>query len=103
MYRDIHPISKFQTPSSFNMITAAAALRAQLDDIEKSLAALESQMSSLHAQKERLLTDLDSLKSPVLPLPNEITVEIFLHFVSLMRQEYHPLQPYQGLLTLASE
>ncbi|KAJ7194017.1 hypothetical protein GGX14DRAFT_587035 [Mycena pura] len=85
------------------MITAAAALRAQLDDIDRSLAALESQMMSLRAQKERLLTDLDSLKYPVLTLPNEITVDIFLHFVSLMRQEYHPkLQPYYGLLILAS-
>ncbi|KAJ7202661.1 hypothetical protein GGX14DRAFT_654014 [Mycena pura] len=84
------------------MFTAAAALRAQLDDIEKSLAALESQMTSLRAQKERLLTDLDSLKYPVLTLPNEITVEIFMHFVSLMRQEYYLPQPYHGLLKLAS-
>ncbi|KAJ7203873.1 hypothetical protein GGX14DRAFT_648118 [Mycena pura] len=83
------------------MLTAAAALRAQLDDIEKSLAALESQMTSLRTQKERLLTDLDSLKYPVLTLPNEITVEIFFHFVSLMRQVPYRPQPYHGLLKLA--
>ncbi|KAJ7190762.1 hypothetical protein GGX14DRAFT_603521 [Mycena pura] len=86
------------------MISAAAALQPQLDDIDnlKLLAALESQMTSLRAQKERLLTDLDSLKYPVLTLPNEITVEIFFHFVSVMRQEYHRPQPYYGLLILAS-
>ncbi|KAJ7203855.1 hypothetical protein GGX14DRAFT_648096, partial [Mycena pura] len=84
------------------MITPAAALRAQLDDIDKSMAALESQMTSLRAQKEQLLTDLDSLKYPVLTLPTEITVEIFLHFVTVMQQEFHRPQPYYGLLRLAS-
>ncbi|KAJ7194308.1 hypothetical protein GGX14DRAFT_404765 [Mycena pura] len=84
------------------MITPAAALRAQLDDIDKSMAALESQMTSLRAQKERLWKDLESLTYPVLTLPTEITAEIFLHAVSAMRQEYHLLQPYYGLLRLAS-
>ncbi|KAJ7203871.1 hypothetical protein GGX14DRAFT_648112 [Mycena pura] len=77
------------------MNSAAAAPRAQLDDIEKSIAALES-------QKGRLLEDLGSLKYPVLTLPNEITVEIFLHFVSVMRQENHRPQPYHAVLKLAS-
>ncbi|KAJ7203794.1 hypothetical protein GGX14DRAFT_698901 [Mycena pura] len=85
------------------MITPAAALRARFDDIEKSLAVLESQMTALRAQKEQVLKDLGSLTYPVLTLlvPNEITVEIFLHVVSLLRQLY-PLQPYHGPLRLAS-
>ncbi|KAJ7203838.1 hypothetical protein GGX14DRAFT_648045 [Mycena pura] len=84
------------------MITPAAALRAQLGDIDKSMAELESQMTSLRAQKERVLKDLESIAYPVLTLPNEITVEIFLHFVTVMRQENHRPQPYYGLLRLAS-
>ncbi|KAJ7203797.1 hypothetical protein GGX14DRAFT_647956 [Mycena pura] len=73
------------------MMSTAAALRAQLVDVDKSPAALESQMTP------------GSLKYPVLTLPNEITVEIFLHFVSLMRQVYYRRpQPYYGLLWLAS-
>ncbi|KAJ7207986.1 hypothetical protein GGX14DRAFT_634682 [Mycena pura] len=70
------------------MISTAAALRAQLGD--QSLAAPESQMTP------------GSLKYPVLTLPYEITVEIFLHFVSLMRQVLSRPQPYYGLLRLAS-
>ncbi|KAJ7203850.1 hypothetical protein GGX14DRAFT_648081 [Mycena pura] len=84
------------------MLTPAAALRAQLVDIDKSMAELESQMTSLRAQKERVLKDLESIAYPVLTLPYEITVEIFLHFVTVMRQEIHRPQPYYGLLKLAS-
>src|ERR1700761_3078219 len=88
------------------MLTAAAALRAQLDDIDESMAALESQMTSLRAQKERVLKDLESIAYPVLTLPNEITVEI-LHFVSLMWRRGHDRysrrpQPYDSLMRLAS-
>ncbi|KAJ7203840.1 hypothetical protein GGX14DRAFT_698921 [Mycena pura] len=85
------------------MITPAAALRAQLDEIDESMAALELQMTALRAQKERVLKDLGRITYPVLTLPYEITVEIFLHFVSVMRQksDRRP-QPYYGLLKLAS-
>ncbi|KAJ7203792.1 hypothetical protein GGX14DRAFT_647949, partial [Mycena pura] len=84
------------------MLTAAAALRAQLEDIDESMAALESQMTSLRAQKERVLKDLKSIAYPILTLPNEITVEI-LHFASLMWRRYsiRP-QPYDSLMRLAS-
>ncbi|KAJ7217143.1 hypothetical protein GGX14DRAFT_602192 [Mycena pura] len=67
------------------------------------MAALEAQMTSLRAQKKQVLNDLKShnLKSPVLTVPNEVTIEIFLHVVSLMRKEW---QPYSGhsLLKLGS-
>ncbi|KAJ7226701.1 hypothetical protein GGX14DRAFT_626787 [Mycena pura] len=84
------------------VITAAAALRAQLDDIEKSMAALEAQMTSLRAQKEQVLKDLGNLTYPVLTLPNEVAIEIFLHVISLMRKQYDLPQPYYSLLRLAS-
>ncbi|KAJ7203842.1 hypothetical protein GGX14DRAFT_648060 [Mycena pura] len=84
------------------MNSAAAALRAQIDDIDKCLAALESQMTALRAQKKQLLKDLGSITYPVLTLPNEITVEI-LHFVPLMLRRYqNGPQPYGSLLRLAS-
>ncbi|KAJ7203844.1 hypothetical protein GGX14DRAFT_648064 [Mycena pura] len=61
------------------MITAAAAaLRAQLDGNDKSMAALETQMTALRAQREQLLKDLGSIT------------------------EYHWLQSYHCLLKLAS-
>ncbi|KAJ7223543.1 hypothetical protein GGX14DRAFT_658466 [Mycena pura] len=85
-------------------MTTLAALRAQLDATEKSLAALESQMTSLRTQKEQLSEDLRNYRYPVLTLPNEITVEIFLHVVS-GRQGYpftsRP-HPYYSLLRLVS-
>ncbi|KAJ7210402.1 hypothetical protein GGX14DRAFT_625443 [Mycena pura] len=83
-------------------VTAAATIRAQLDVIEKSLAALESQMTSLRAQKERLLEDLENLTYPVLTLPDDITI-VFLHVVSaVMLDEYSKARPYYDLLRLAS-
>ncbi|KAJ7203845.1 hypothetical protein GGX14DRAFT_648065 [Mycena pura] len=56
------------------------------------MAALQLQMTSLRAQKERVLDDLERI---------EASVEIF-YFLAVIRQEHHRPQPYYGLLRLAS-
>ncbi|KAJ7356466.1 hypothetical protein DFH08DRAFT_459318 [Mycena albidolilacea] len=48
--------------------------RARLADLERSISELES-------EKKLVLDRLDSYKYPVLTLPNEITTEIFIHFL----------------------
>ncbi|KAJ7161168.1 hypothetical protein C8R46DRAFT_1106672 [Mycena filopes] len=52
----------------------ASALAAQISDLEGAL-------SALHAEKVLVQDRLDSYKYPVLTLPNEITSEIFIHFL----------------------
>ncbi|KAJ7201857.1 hypothetical protein GGX14DRAFT_655090 [Mycena pura] len=97
--------------------TAAAGLRAQLAQIEESMAALESQLTSLRSEKHRLLEDLGRIVYPVITLPTEITSDIFLHIIPKIRPSHGDeddnggdadddasgrLQGYHSLMRLAS-
>ncbi|KAF7335111.1 F-box domain-containing protein [Mycena venus] len=65
-----------------------ADLDAQIQDIERSLAALQLQKS---VAQERL----DTFKYSVLTLPNEIVSEIFIHFLPI----YPSCLPFGGALS----
>ncbi|KAJ7200753.1 hypothetical protein GGX14DRAFT_659451 [Mycena pura] len=67
---------------------AAAGLRAQLAQIEESMAVLESQLASLRFEKHQLLQDLGEIVYPVTTLPAEITSEIFRHIIPEIRQSH---------------
>ncbi|KAK7014268.1 F-box domain-containing protein [Favolaschia claudopus] len=54
---------------------------AQIFDLEVQIAALEHSVSMLRAARQPAKERLDSYAYPVLTLPNEIIVEIFLHFL----------------------
>ncbi|KAF8140779.1 hypothetical protein K438DRAFT_1879330 [Mycena galopus ATCC 62051] len=52
----------------------------------------ERSLSALRSQRQRVLERLNSYKYPVLTLPNEITAEIFAHFLPL----YPACPPFAG-------
>ncbi|KAJ7208671.1 hypothetical protein GGX14DRAFT_633623 [Mycena pura] len=93
-------------------MTVAAGLRAQLAQIELSMAELESQLTSLRSEKHRLLKVLDRIAYPVTTLPAEITSDIFLHIIPTSHGDEDDnggdadddgrLQGYHSLLRLAS-
>ncbi|KAF7338958.1 C3H1-type domain-containing protein [Mycena venus] len=58
--------------------STASELRWRLYKTEGQIAALESQMAILRADRETVLGDLAAIVYPVLTLPNEITAEIFI-------------------------
>ncbi|KAJ7859481.1 hypothetical protein B0H14DRAFT_628418 [Mycena olivaceomarginata] len=87
-------------------MSTLAADRARLVDLEAQIVLLEHSplesrsqnqfsLSELHSQKHLVLERLDSYKYPVLTLPNEITIEIFMHFLPT----YPLCPPLIGLLS----
>ncbi|KAJ7156536.1 hypothetical protein C8R43DRAFT_1234770 [Mycena crocata] len=69
--------------------------RLRLKDIDDEILQLEQSLSLLRMEKQSIQTRLDDLKYPVLTLPNEITSEIFLHFLP----PYPKCPPSSGLLS----
>ncbi|KAJ7885711.1 hypothetical protein B0H14DRAFT_1339843 [Mycena olivaceomarginata] len=72
------------------MLSALAADRARVADIEAQILLLEHSHSLLELKSEKQLVQerLDSYTYPVLTLPNEIVTEIFVHFLPV-----YPLYP----------
>ncbi|KAK7014307.1 hypothetical protein R3P38DRAFT_3206059 [Favolaschia claudopus] len=56
-------------------------IEAQISELQAQISALEAAVSVLHAEKQPTQQRLDSYKYPVLTLPNEIVVEIFLDLI----------------------
>ncbi|KAJ7157210.1 hypothetical protein C8R46DRAFT_909567, partial [Mycena filopes] len=63
------------------MLSANLVLRAQLAEIDASIAVLKSRLKSLERLRQPLQKELNHRGNPVLSLPPEITSEIFLHCV----------------------
>ncbi|KAF7367584.1 F-box domain-containing protein [Mycena sanguinolenta] len=63
------------------MLTALAADRARIPEFDAKILVLERSLSELRVQRAQAQKRLDSFKYPILTLPNEITTEIFLHFL----------------------
>ncbi|KAJ7832824.1 hypothetical protein B0H13DRAFT_1734586 [Mycena leptocephala] len=77
------------------MISALQADRTRLADIEVKIQDLERSLAAFRAEKTLLQERLDSYKYPILTLPNEITSEIFIHFLPI-----YPLRsPIAGILS----
>ncbi|KAJ7156542.1 hypothetical protein C8R43DRAFT_414600 [Mycena crocata] len=74
---------------------ALEADRARLKAVEAEILQLEHSLTSLRMEKQSIQARLDDLKYPVLTLPNEITSEIFLHFIP----PYPKCPPPTGLLS----
>ncbi|KAF8215577.1 hypothetical protein K438DRAFT_1798889 [Mycena galopus ATCC 62051] len=63
------------------MLVHLAADRALVVNLDAKILDLERSLFALRTEKELVQERLDSFKYPVLALPNEITTEIFTHFV----------------------
>ncbi|KAJ7359617.1 hypothetical protein DFH08DRAFT_1038550 [Mycena albidolilacea] len=63
------------------MIDALAADRACIVDLDAQIQDLEHTLAVLQSQRALAQERLDSYKYPVLTLPNEIVCEIFIHFL----------------------
>ncbi|KAJ7471095.1 hypothetical protein FB451DRAFT_1473188 [Mycena latifolia] len=61
--------------------TTRAADRAHIADIAAQILTLKPSLRVLRAEQQRTQERLDSYTYPVLTLPNEIVLEIFIHFV----------------------
>ncbi|KAF8188297.1 hypothetical protein K438DRAFT_1936394 [Mycena galopus ATCC 62051] len=75
------------------MLITLAADRARVADLDAEILHLERSLSALRSQRQLVLERLDCYKYPVLTLPNEITAEIFTHFLPL----YPICPPLTGL------
>ncbi|KAJ7882302.1 hypothetical protein B0H13DRAFT_1629547 [Mycena leptocephala] len=77
------------------MLSALAADRARIADIEARILDLEHCLVELRLEKIPVQERLESYKYPVLQLPNEIVAEIFMHFLPI----YPLCPPFAGLLS----
>ncbi|KAJ7644517.1 hypothetical protein FB45DRAFT_1053257 [Roridomyces roridus] len=66
-------------------------LRSRLAEIEQQIGALQAQISQLRSEHKKVARELKAITYPILSLPNEITVEIFLHYVD-KRPAHGPLR-----------
>ncbi|KAJ7073857.1 hypothetical protein C8F01DRAFT_3860 [Mycena amicta] len=64
-----------------HVASACAADRALLSEVEDEIQRLEVHLTSLRKEREDISARLANYKYPVLTLPNEITGEIFLHYL----------------------
>lgn len=77
----LRPLPQDVASMSHPQSSPAAKLRARLAEIEQQIAALASQMTLLRTEWDTVSGDLATIIYPVLMLPNEITSDIFLHYV----------------------
>ncbi|KAJ7195741.1 hypothetical protein B0H12DRAFT_1331741 [Mycena haematopus] len=68
------------------MLDSMKADRVRLLDLEARIMDLERSISAMRVEQDLVQERLDAYKYPVLTLPNEITSQIFLHFL--------PIYPY---------
>ncbi|KAK7036091.1 F-box domain-containing protein [Favolaschia claudopus] len=69
------------------MLGALKADRDRILEIRDRISELEQTIAALRDEQEAAQQRLDSYKYPVLTLPNEITSEIFIHFLGLPASE----------------
>ncbi|KAJ6573464.1 hypothetical protein DFH09DRAFT_1457485 [Mycena vulgaris] len=68
-------------------------IRPRLAEITRHIASFESQLARLHAERDGILKQLDSIVYPILSIPPEVTSEIFFHSVDIRRPDLRfPLQ-----------
>ncbi|KAJ7238528.1 hypothetical protein B0H12DRAFT_93216 [Mycena haematopus] len=65
------------------MLDSMEAYRASLLDLQARIIDLEHSLSALHTEQVLVQERLDAYKYPVLTLPNEITSQIFIHFLPI--------------------
>ncbi|KAF8183318.1 hypothetical protein K438DRAFT_1839265 [Mycena galopus ATCC 62051] len=63
------------------MLAALHVDRSRLEDLAAQILDLERSISALRTEQALVQQKLDAYKYPVLTLPNEITAEIFIHFL----------------------
>ncbi|KAJ7769256.1 hypothetical protein B0H14DRAFT_353337 [Mycena olivaceomarginata] len=62
-------------------MSTLAADRARLADLDAQILDFERSLSALRSQRQPVFERISAYKYPVLTLPNEITTEIFIHFL----------------------
>ncbi|KAJ7171020.1 hypothetical protein C8R46DRAFT_180814 [Mycena filopes] len=77
------------------MLPALQADRTRIADLDAQLLDLERNITTIRAEKTLIEERLDAYRYPVLTLPNEITSEIFLHFLPV----YPACPPLNGTLS----
>ncbi|KAJ7772173.1 hypothetical protein B0H16DRAFT_1768717 [Mycena metata] len=68
-------------PIHYLMLDRLAADRARVADLEAQILHLHNSISTLRAERNLAQERLDSYRYPILTLPNEITSEVFMHFL----------------------
>ncbi|KAF7376902.1 F-box domain-containing protein [Mycena sanguinolenta] len=63
------------------MLNSMNVDRVRLSELKAQIAHLESSLSALRAEEALVQKRLNAYKYPILTLPNEITSEIFIHFL----------------------
>ncbi|KAJ7073872.1 hypothetical protein C8F01DRAFT_3998 [Mycena amicta] len=63
------------------MDAALELARARLSEVEEEIQRFEAQLAILHSERTEIRQRLDEYTYPVLTLPNEITTEIFIHYL----------------------
>jgi hypothetical protein len=66
------------------MATSLGADRARIADIDAQIVELENTLALLQTERKPIQERIDSYKYPILTLPNEITSEIFIHFLPVI-------------------
>ncbi|KAF7376903.1 F-box domain-containing protein [Mycena sanguinolenta] len=80
------------------MLDFMEADRARLSDLDIRIMEVESSLSALRAKRALVQHRLDAYKYPILTVPNEITSEIFMHFLP----DYPAVSPLNGLASPTS-
>ncbi|KAJ7257086.1 hypothetical protein C8J57DRAFT_1235361 [Mycena rebaudengoi] len=67
--------------TSANVPYAPTELRAHISELDTRILTLEDSLAAAHRERESLQSQLDDYKYPILSLPVDITLEIFIHFL----------------------
>ncbi|KAJ6478607.1 hypothetical protein C8R47DRAFT_638860 [Mycena vitilis] len=82
-----------QTHPTASERAALGADRARIADIDLEILELEASVNALKKEKTTVQRRLDAYTYPVLTLPNEITSEIFVHFLPVYPKAPPPIGP----------
>ncbi|KAJ7629983.1 aspartic peptidase domain-containing protein [Mycena polygramma] len=82
-----------QTHPTASERAALGADRARIADIDLQILELEASVNALKKEKTTVQRRLDAYTYPVLTLPNEITSEIFVHFLPVYPKAPPPIGP----------
>ncbi|KAJ7660809.1 hypothetical protein DFH06DRAFT_380049 [Mycena polygramma] len=78
-------------------VLARGELRERLAQLESEIEGLRTKLSHLASARDSVLETLNLIVYPILTLPNEITAEIFLHYVSNPPRALHLPDSYRTL------
>ncbi|KAJ7121039.1 hypothetical protein C8R44DRAFT_171426 [Mycena epipterygia] len=73
--------------------SARAATRARISELDSRIESLQNSLAALLHERDQRQEELDTYIYPILTLPNEITSEIFIHFLPPFPERSTPMGP----------